>query len=62
MKDRKPLSPSFCRYSRQASDAALCVKLELKPLFMLHNFLLSAGSGLLLVLMIEEVRFRAQSA
>lgn len=27
-----------------------------KPLFMLHNFLLSAGSGLLLALMLEEVR------
>ncbi|KWU45452.1 GNS1/SUR4 membrane protein [Rhodotorula sp. JG-1b] len=26
-----------------------------KPLFMLHNFLLSAGSGLLLALMLEEI-------
>jgi len=29
--------------------------LKLKPLFMLHNFLLSAGSAILLVLMIEEL-------
>lgn len=28
-----------------------------KPLFMLHNFLLSTGSALLLALMLEEVRF-----
>ncbi|GAA5919071.1 hypothetical protein JCM1841_003733 [Sporobolomyces salmonicolor] len=28
---------------------------QLKPLFMLHNFLLSAGSGLVLALMIEEL-------
>ena len=28
---------------------------EFKPLFMVHNFLLSAGSGLVLALMLEEV-------
>jgi fatty acid elongase 3 len=29
--------------------------MQLKPLFMLHNFLLSTGSGLLLALMLEEI-------
>lgn len=36
-------------------DHCCPVPLEFKPLFMLHNALLSAGSGLLLALMLEEV-------
>lgn len=32
-----------------------------KPLFMLHNFLLSAGSGIVLALMVEEVSSTSRS-
>lgn len=35
---------------------------EFKPLFMLHNALLSFGSGLVLALMVEEVRFSKPNA
>lgn len=40
------------RLARGRADRAA----EFKPLFMLHNALLSAGSGLVLALMAEEVR------
>ncbi|CEQ42123.1 SPOSA6832_03918 [Sporobolomyces salmonicolor] len=45
-----------CGFTRVGRDnAPQGGSAELKPLFMLHNFLLSAGSGLVLALMIEEL-------
>jgi fatty acid elongase 3 len=40
----------------QSADRGSPSYAEFKALFMLHNFLLSAGSGLVLALMLEEVR------
>lgn len=57
MKDRKPMSACFKHVLARVQVVTIAtVTTELKPLFMLHNVLLSSGSALLLVLMIEEVR------
>jgi hypothetical protein len=48
--------PPYTPLSKLTIPESCPIVTGFKPLFMLHNFLLSAGSGLLLALMLEEVR------
>lgn len=46
---------SLARASGKPADRSIFQRAELKGLFMVHNVLLSVGSGLLLAVMLEEV-------